>query len=85
MLVASPLAWTLAKEKGWNLSDIAIVGSGPDGRIIAGDVREFIPLALPAVSIPAAVAGVTAGMALDTPAALSVQHNGYTDYPLSPV
>lgn len=83
-LVASPLAWTLAKEKGWNLSDIAISGSGPDMQIITGDVRESIPLAPTAASIPVAVVGVPTGMASATPAASPVQHNRYTDYPLSP-
>jgi len=77
--VASPLAWTLAKEKGWNLSDIAIVGSGPDGRIIAGDVREFVPLAPSAtVAAPSPTVMVT------EPVSAPVHHDGYTDYPLSP-
>lgn len=35
----------LAKEQGYDLS--AIAGTGPDGRIIAADVKEFIPAAAP--------------------------------------
>lgn len=33
----------LAREQGYELS--AIAGTGPDGRIIAADVKEFIPAA----------------------------------------
>ena len=40
---ASPLAKSLAKEQGYELSEIT--GTGPDGRIIAADVREFEPSA----------------------------------------
>ena len=42
-VVASPLAWTLAKDKGIHLASIPIQGSGPGGRIIAADVKEYIP------------------------------------------
>src|SRR5210317_1405367 len=40
-VVASPLAHMLAKDMGYDIS--TIVGTGPDGRIIADDVREFDP------------------------------------------
>lgn len=36
----------LAKEQGFELS--AIAGTGPGGRIIAADVKEFVPAAAPA-------------------------------------
>lgn len=38
---ASPLAKTLAQEKGINLSEIQ--GSGPSGRILKQDVESFQP------------------------------------------
>ncbi|GAV07362.1 hypothetical protein RvY_17201 [Ramazzottius varieornatus] len=38
---ASPLARTIAKSKGYELSQIS--GTGPDGRIIAEDVNKFQP------------------------------------------
>merc|ERR1719444_778096 len=50
-VVSSPLAHKLAKEMGVALPQIS--GTGPNGRILADDVREFIPLAVDA-SIPAA-------------------------------
>jgi pyruvate dehydrogenase E2 component (dihydrolipoamide acetyltransferase) len=79
--VASPLAHMLAKEMGFDIMTIA--GSGPGGRIIAADVREFVPMA--------ATATTTATAAVDTPApaqavmmaAPPVAGAGYTDYPLS--
>lgn len=89
--VASPLAWKLAKGKGLDLADIAIVGSGPNGRIIADDVREFIPLPIapPTESnttttniATAAAAGVQPPLSSTTPP--PVHHDNYTDYPLSP-
>jgi len=39
--VASPMAKTLAAEKGINLADIT--GTGPDGRITASDVEAYKP------------------------------------------
>lgn len=38
---ASPLARSLAKEKGYNLNNIN--GSGPNGRVVKKDVEEFTP------------------------------------------
>ena len=40
-VVASPMAKTLAAEKGINLADIT--GTGPDGRITASDVEAYKP------------------------------------------
>jgi len=80
--VASPLAWQLAKGKGLNLSDIAIVGSGPDGRIIADDVREYIPL--PAAADTPSIAAAAPPSSSSPPTPPPVHHDNYTDYPLSP-
>jgi pyruvate dehydrogenase E2 component (dihydrolipoamide acetyltransferase) len=43
---ASPLAKSIAKEKGVNLAQVQ--GSGPDGRIVKRDVETFQPAAQPA-------------------------------------
>jgi pyruvate dehydrogenase E2 component (dihydrolipoamide acetyltransferase) len=47
-VVASPRAYMMAKEMGYNLSDM--VGTGPGGRIVAADVKEFTPSATVAQS-----------------------------------
>lgn len=85
-VVASPLAWTVAKEKGLDLSSIAIVGTGPGGRIIADDVREYVPVAMPVadVAASAAAAVTTATSTASTTAPPPVVGSGFTDYPLSP-
>ena len=45
-VIASPLALTVAKEKGLDLLSLTIIGTGPDGRmIIADNVREDVPVA----------------------------------------
>lgn len=80
--VASPLAWTIAKERGMDLASIAIVGTGPGGRIIADDVREFIPSAAPTASAETATSAPPAAAAAPLPP--PVEHGDYTDYPLSP-
>lgn len=81
-IVASPLAWTVAKEKGLDLHSIAIVGTGPGGRIIADDVREYIPVAAPIVQ-PAADSQHVAATAVSAPNVAPIVHADYTDYPLS--
>lgn len=86
-VMASPLAHKLAKELGFNIAQIA--GTGPGGRIIAADVKEFVPMA--AVAAPAlavdttapAQAAIAAAAVAATPAAAPVVGAGYTDYPLS--
>mmetsp|Transcript_14563 Transcript_14563/g.29442 ORF Transcript_14563/g.29442 Transcript_14563/m.29442 type:complete len:497 (-) Transcript_14563:214-1704(-) len=83
-VVASPLAHTLAKEMGFGpLSALSIIGTGPGGRIIADDVREYVPAAAvaDAAGAPAAAPGAAAVAA---PVAPPVAGIGYTDYPLSP-
>lgn len=81
-VIASPLAWTVAKEKGLDLQSIAIVGTGPNGRIIADDVREYIPLAAPVTPQPIAQIAAAPASSLTTVAA-PIPHADYTDYPLS--
>lgn len=84
-VVASPLAHTLAKDMGFGpLSALNIIGTGPGGRIIADDVREYVPSAAAAVDAAAASATAPGAAAVATPAAPPVPGIGYTDYPLSP-
>lgn len=78
-VVASPLAHMLAKEKGFDISQIN--GTGPGGRIIAADVKEYIPSA--ATAIPSASTAETPAPALAAMAAPPILGSGYTDYPLS--
>lgn len=78
-VIASPLAWTVAKEKGLDLSSIAIVGTGPDGRVVADDVREYIPLAAPAAAAPAV--STTSAAAATTKPLTPIVTESYTDVP----
>lgn len=73
-VVASPLAHMLAKELGFDISSIP--GTGPDGRIIAADVKEFTPATAP-IETTAATTTPT-----ETPLA-PIPGAGYTDYPLT--
>lgn len=85
-VIASPLAWTVAKEKGLDLSSIAIVGTGPDGRIIADDVREYIPLSapVPAEATPSTISSTAASPAAAVaPAKAPIVGDKFTDFPLS--
>jgi len=75
-IVASPLAHMLAKDMGYDL--FTIVGTGPDGRIIADDIREFSPSTV-AAAMPTEVAPVQAAMVATEP----IAGVGYTDYPIS--
>ncbi|MBK9510264.1 MAG: 2-oxo acid dehydrogenase subunit E2 [Cytophagaceae bacterium] len=60
-ILASPLAKSLAKEKGIDLS--AVAGSGEGGRIVKSDVDNFVPSAKPAASSASSpVASVAAGV-----------------------
>jgi pyruvate dehydrogenase E2 component (dihydrolipoamide acetyltransferase) len=78
-VVASPLAWTIAKEKGLDLTTIAIAGTGPEGRVIADDVKEYIPIEATAASTVAP----TETAAVSAPPAEPVIHENYTDYPVN--
>jgi pyruvate dehydrogenase E2 component (dihydrolipoamide acetyltransferase) len=89
-VVASPLAHMLAKDMGHDISSIP--GTGPGGRVIAADVKEFIPTSAVASTATAAVdTALTPASTTTTPApaqiamaaAPSVPGVGYTDYPLS--
>lgn len=72
-VVASPLAHMLSKKMGYDISTIP--GTGPDGRIIAADVKEFVATASEvATPVPAQEA-----MAAATP----IPGAGFTDYPIS--
>ncbi|WP_310392155.1 pyruvate dehydrogenase complex dihydrolipoamide acetyltransferase [Hymenobacter sp.] len=59
-ILASPLAKSIAKEKGINLAQV--VGSGDNGRIVQRDVENFQPSAAPAPALatPAAPAALAA-------------------------
>ncbi len=80
-VVASPLAWTIAKEIGLDLSTIAITGTGPEGRIIADDVKEYIPIEATAAAATSAAA--TTGDPTSAPAPAPILHEHYTDYPVN--
>ncbi|CAG81400.1 YALI0D23683p [Yarrowia lipolytica CLIB122] len=72
-IFASPMAKTIALEKGIKLSEIK--GSGPGGRIIKRDVENWTPPAA-----PAAKAAPAKGAA---PAAAAAAGSAYTDIPLT--
>jgi len=80
-VIASPLAHMLAKEKGFDI--IAIPGTGPGGRIIAADVKEFVPSAKTAVEALPEAASTPAPAQAAMQTAPPVPGAGYTDYPLS--
>lgn len=73
-IVASPLARKLAVESGYDIG--AIHGTGPGGRIVAADVREFVPSQETATSTQA-----PSQVVMET--AEPIPGAGYTDYPLS--
>jgi pyruvate dehydrogenase E2 component (dihydrolipoamide acetyltransferase) len=90
-VVASPLAHMLAKDMGHDISSIP--GTGPGGRVIAADVKEFLPTSAAATAAAAAVvdASPTLASTTTTPspaqvamaAAPPIPGVGFTDYPLS--
>ncbi|CAJ1930454.1 unnamed protein product [Cylindrotheca closterium] len=75
-VVASPLAHMLAKDMGYDIS--SIVGTGPDGRIIADDVKEFDPSTVSAAMPTEGSPGQAAIAAADP-----IPGVGYMDYPIS--
>ena len=78
---ASPLARKLAQEMGYDIN--AIPGTGPSGRIIAADVKEYQPVAV-VIPVPAASSTaqpVTAAATTSVPMAPMVG-SGYVDYPV---
>lgn len=78
-VVASPLAHMLAKEMGYTIETIS--GTGPGGRIIAADVKEYVPGAdaVAASAVPTA-SGASAEPMLSGP---PVPGDGFTDFPIS--
>jgi len=83
-IMASPLAFKLAKEQGYDIA--AILGTGPGGRIIADDVREYVPMSSYVAATPAAATTVAAPAAAIQVSASPLPPDvgaGYTDYPLS--
>ena len=96
-LLASPLAKSIAKEKGINLS--AIKGSGENGRIVARDLDAAQPsaAAAPTAAVPAPPAAIqneyikaalpeaapAASPATKPAAAPAAQEVAYTDTPVS--
>jgi len=74
-VVASPLAHMLAKELGFDISQIS--GTGPNGRIIAADVKEFTPAAASTSTLTESSTPLT-----ETPLS-PIPGDGYTDYPLT--
>mmetsp|Transcript_47769 Transcript_47769/g.48186 ORF Transcript_47769/g.48186 Transcript_47769/m.48186 type:complete len:527 (-) Transcript_47769:125-1705(-) len=85
-LFASPLAQKIALEQGIDLSLLS-PGTGPNNRIIADDVREYVPSATAAAAVPAAAAVTSAASTtLQTPTTPMVTISGaggYSDYPIS--
>jgi pyruvate dehydrogenase E2 component (dihydrolipoamide acetyltransferase) len=91
-ILASPLAKSIAKEKGINLSQV--VGTGDNGRIVQRDVENFKPSAATAAPAaqaapaaaptPAAAPAAAAPQAAPAaPAAPAATEGTYTDTPVS--
>jgi len=81
-VVASPLAHMLAKDMGYDISKIP--GTGPSGRVIAADVREYVPSAVVTQEAPVAAAAATPAPAQTTMAVSKpIPGAGFTDYPIS--
>jgi len=103
-VIASPLAKTLANEKGVDISQVQyhhppiqhvdcspgvlyvcvdcchqVPGTGPQGRIIGADIREFVPPVKAAA--PATAAKPAAAPAAAT--VVPISGTDFTDYPLS--
>lgn len=79
-VIASPLAHMLAKDMGYDITKIP--GTGPSGRVIAADVREFVPSV---AVVPEAPVTVTTPAPAQTTMAVSkpIPGAGFTDYPIS--
>ena len=75
-IFASPLARKLASDLGYSMGSIS--GSGPSGRVLAADVREYQPaiVAAPATIPPPAPSSIQTL----APLALPVSGAGYTDF-----
>ncbi|GGF24203.1 pyruvate dehydrogenase complex dihydrolipoamide acetyltransferase [Hymenobacter cavernae] len=87
-LLASPLAKSIAKEKGIDLSQVK--GTGENGRIVQRDVESFQPSAAPAAApqaAPAVAPATQAAPAAEAPKAATpapaAAEGTYTDTPVS--
>lgn len=80
-IFASPLAYTLAKEMGYDIRNIP--GTGPRGRIIAADVKEYQPGQAEAAAAPAGEAAAPSTVSEPMLAGPPVHGEGYTDFPIS--
>ena len=89
-ILASPLAKSIAKEKGINLAQV--VGSGDNGRIVQRDVENFQPGAaapaatapqVAAIAAPAAAPQATAAAPAAPAAGAPASTDTYTDTPVS--
>ncbi|KAI9099427.1 2-oxoacid dehydrogenases acyltransferase-domain-containing protein [Phlyctochytrium arcticum] len=76
-IVASPLAKTLAAERGIDLGSVQ--GTGPNGRIVKEDVLNF------KASAPKAATAAKGGAPASAPTPAPAQGSNYTDIPLSNV
>jgi len=56
----SPLAKKIAGEQGINVDQLAGTGTGPKGRVVAADVKNFTPAAAPVAAAPSPVAAASA-------------------------
>jgi pyruvate dehydrogenase E2 component (dihydrolipoamide acetyltransferase) len=80
-VVASPLAHMLAKDMQYDIASIP--GTGPGGRVIAADVREFVPSAATEATGAGAAADAAAPAQAAMAASAPIPGSGFTDYPLS--
>ena len=90
-ILASPLAKSIAKEKGINLAQV--VGSGDNGRIVQRDVESFhasgpaapapAPQAVAPVAAPVVAPPATAPVAQPVASAPAASADAYTDTPVS--
>jgi len=72
----SPLAKKIAGEQGINVSQLAGTGTGPKGRVVAADVKNFTPAA--AASPVAAAPAPVAAESVAAPAASVASTGEYT-------
>uniref|UniRef100_A0A8C7NHR6 Acetyltransferase component of pyruvate dehydrogenase complex n=1 Tax=Oncorhynchus mykiss TaxID=8022 RepID=A0A8C7NHR6_ONCMY len=73
----SPLAKTLAAEKGIDLAQVS--GSGPDGRVTRKDIETFVP----PKAVPAAPVSAAPSPASTPSPAVAVSTGTFTDIPIS--
>ena len=73
---ASPLAYKIAKELGISINTVS--GTGPNGRILADDVREFVPPITPAVA--ESITSAAPVTVRNAPVSTSGAEGVFTDY-----